>query len=131
MTRQKRTSRVLETAKFRVASLQAIDPNMKFDDDCNLKNLTYTIEEFRNVLDAYNAALALVDSSKIKVDAMEKTLSLLSDKMLRGVGFKYGKNSDEYELAGGVRDSERTRKSRLTRLKNLVEEAANPNPETA
>ncbi|BAY08009.1 hypothetical protein [Calothrix sp. NIES-2098] len=131
MTRQKRISRVLDTAKFRVANFQAIDPNMTFDDDCNLQNLTQTIDEFRNVLDTYNAALALVDSSKTKVDAMERTLRSLSDKMLRGVGFRYGRDSDEYELAGGVRDSERTRKSRLTRLKNLAEEAAKANSETA
>ncbi|BAY20504.1 hypothetical protein NIES2100_02460 [Calothrix sp. NIES-2100] len=130
MTRQKRTSRILEKAKFRVASFQAIDPNLKFDEQYNLQNLTQTIEEFSNVLDAYNAALALVDSSKTKVDTMEKTLRRLSDKMLKGVGFKYGTDSNEYELAGGVTESERTRKGRITRLKNQAESAANSNSQT-
>lgn len=48
---------------------------------------------------------------------MEKNLSNFTNKMVRGVAFKYSKDSSEYEMAGGVRDSERLRKSRLTRLK--------------
>ncbi|WP_242072261.1 hypothetical protein [Nostoc sp. FACHB-110] len=68
-----------------------------------------------------NSALAVIDSSKQKLDEMEKTLKQVSDRMVTGVGFKYGRNSNEYELAGGIRESERIRKSRLTRLK--------PNPD--
>lgn len=40
MSRQKRTSRVLEKAEFRSAGLKAIDSNMDFDDNCGLQNLT-------------------------------------------------------------------------------------------
>ncbi|MBN3875067.1 MULTISPECIES: hypothetical protein [unclassified Nostoc] len=125
MPRKKRSSRILEKAEFRVAGLKAIDPNINFDDTCNLQNLTQLIDNFHNMLDEYNAALAMIDSSRKKLDEMEKTLSQVSDKMLTGVGFKYGKNSNEYELAGGVRDSERIRKSRLTRLKSNTDKTSN------
>ncbi|MDZ8185727.1 MAG: hypothetical protein RMX96_12835 [Nostoc sp. ChiSLP02] len=118
MSRQKRTSLVLKKAEFRVAGLKAIDPNINFDETYNLQNLTQLIEQFHKMLDEYNADIAMIDSSKKKLDEMEKILSHVSDKMLAGVGFKYGKNSNEYELAGGVRDSDRVRKSRLTRLKS-------------
>ncbi|MBD0301857.1 MAG: hypothetical protein ICV85_06645 [Tolypothrix sp. T3-bin4] len=131
MSRRKRSSRILEKAEFRVAGLKAIDPNIKFDDTCNLQNLTQLIEQFHNMLDDYNAAIAMIDSSKQKLDGTEKTLSQVSDKMLMGVGFKYGKNSDEYELAGGVRDSDRVRKSRLTRLKTNTDKTSNENKITA
>ncbi|MBN3891641.1 MAG: hypothetical protein HWQ43_21625 [Nostoc sp. JL31] len=124
MPRKKRSYRILEKAEFRVAGLKAIDPNINFDDTCNLQNLTQLIDNFHNMLDEYNAALAMIDSSRKKLDEMEKTLSQVSDKMLTGVGFKYGKNSNEYELAGGVRDSERIRKSRLTRLKSNTDKNA-------
>ncbi|MDZ7963539.1 MAG: hypothetical protein RM368_00945 [Nostoc sp. DedSLP03] len=117
MTRKKRTSLVLKKAEFRVAGLKAVDPNINFDDTYNLQNLTQLIKQFHNMLDDYNAAIAMIDSSKKKLDEMEKTLNHVSDKMLAVVGLKYGKNSNEYELSGGVRDSERIRKSRLTRLK--------------
>ncbi|WP_341530754.1 hypothetical protein WKK05_16675 [Nostoc sp. UHCC 0302] len=123
MPRTKRTSRILEKAKLRTVALKAIDPNMKFDENYNLQNMTQSIEELHSLLDVYNSALAVIDTTKTKIDAMEKTLSHLSDKMLVGVGFKYGKDSDEYGIAGGVRDSERIRKGRLTRLKASAEEA--------
>ncbi|MBN3941976.1 MAG: hypothetical protein V7L21_18055 [Nostoc sp.] len=130
MSRKKRTSRVLEKAELRSAGLKAIDSNMSFGDDCDLQNLSQAIEQLRTTLDAYNTALTVIDSSKTKIDAMEKTLSNLTDKMVRGVAFKYGKDSSEYEMAGGVRDSERVRKSRLSRLKTAAKQASDENPKT-
>lgn len=131
MARKKRSSRILEKAQFRVAGLKAIDPKLNFDDTCNLQNITQLIEQFHNTLDEYNAAIAMIDASKKKLDEMEKNLGQVSDKMLMGVGFKYGKNSTEYELAGGVRDSERIRKSRLTRLKSNPDKTLEENAITA
>ncbi|MEH2323942.1 MAG: hypothetical protein V7K32_10270 [Nostoc sp.] len=131
MSRKKRSSRILEKAEFRVAGLKAIDPNINFEHTYNLQNLAQLIEQFHNMLDNYNAAIAMIDSSKQKLDETEKTLNQVSDKMLMGVGFKYGKNSTEYELAGGVRDSERIRKSRLTRLKSNTDKTSNENTITA
>jgi hypothetical protein len=96
-----------------------------------LQNLNQLIDNFHTVLDDYNAAIAMIDSSRNKLDEMEKTLSQVSDKMLTWVGCKYGKNSNEYELAGGVRDSERIRKSRLTRLKSNTDKTSNENAITA
>ncbi|MEH2143857.1 hypothetical protein [Nostoc sp.] len=131
MPRTKRSSRILEKAEFRVAGLKAIDPNINFDGTYSLQNLSQLIEQFHNMLNDYNAAIAMIESSRKKLDEMEKTLSQVSDKMLVGVGFKYGKNSDEYELAGGVRDSERIRKSRLTRLKANTDKTSDQNAITA
>jgi len=129
--RTKRSSRILEKAEFRVAGLKAIDPNINFDDTYSLQHLSQLIEQLHNMLDDYNAAIAMIDSSRKKLDEMEKNLSQVSDKMLVGVGFKYGKNSNEYELAGGVRDSERIRKSRLTRLKSNTDKTSDQNAITA
>lgn len=131
MSRPKRTSRILEKAELRSTGLKAIDSNMDFGDNCDLQNLTKSIEQLRTMLDAYNIALAMIDSSKTKIDEMEKTLSNLTDKMVRGVAFKYGKNSSEYEMAGGIRDSERVRKSRLSRLKAVAGQVSDENAKTA
>ncbi|MFW9264941.1 hypothetical protein [Nostoc sp. CALU 546] len=131
MSRKKRTSRVLKKAELRSAGLKAIDSNMDFGDNCDLQNLTKSIEQLRTMLDAYNTALTVIDSSKTKIDEMEKILSNLTDKMVRGVAFKYGKDSSEYEMAGGIRDSERIRKSRLSRLKAVSEEISDENAKTA
>ena len=131
MSRRKRSSRILEKAEFRVAGLKAIDQNINFDDTYNLQNLNQLIDNFHNMLDDYNASIAMIDSSRKKLDEMEKNLSQVSDKMLTWVGCKYGKNSNEYELAGGVRDSERIRKSRLTRLKSNTNKISDENAVTA
>ena len=117
MTRQKSTSRILKKAELRTSGLKAIDPNMDFGDTRNLQNMTQLIELLRTKIDAYNTALAVIDSSKTEITELEKNLGELTEKMLIGVAFKYGKDSREYEMAGGVRKSERVRRSSLTRLK--------------
>ncbi|BAZ01894.1 hypothetical protein NIES37_59010 [Tolypothrix tenuis PCC 7101] len=131
MARKQRTSRILEKAQFRVTRIKVFDPNITFDDNCNLQNLTQLIQQFQTMLNEYNDAMAVIDSSRTRLDEIEKSLSLISDKMLVGVGLKYGKDSSEYELAGGVKESDRIRKSRLTRLKNSAEKNANDNVVTA
>ncbi|MBW4611314.1 MAG: hypothetical protein KME22_30025 [Hassallia sp. WJT32-NPBG1] len=122
--KKRRTSRVLENAELRSAGLKAIDANLDLGDACNLKNLTQLMEELRAKIDAHNTALTAVDSSKTEIELLEQALGNLSEKMLIGVAFKYGKDSRQYEMAGGVRKSERIRKSRVTRLKTLAQKAS-------
>ncbi|MBD0264379.1 MAG: hypothetical protein ICV78_17120 [Tolypothrix sp. Co-bin9] len=122
--KKRRTSRVLENAELRSAGLKAIDANLDLGDACNLKNLTQLMEELRAKIDAHNTALTAVDSCKTEIELLEQTLGNLSEKMLIGVAFKYGKDSRQYEMAGGVRKSERIRKSRATRLKTAAKKAS-------
>ncbi|MEH1864775.1 MAG: hypothetical protein V7K69_07155 [Nostoc sp.] len=53
-----------------------------------------------------------------------QSLSDLTEKMLIGVAFKYGKDSRQYEIAGVVR------KSRATRLRATSKELASENAKT-
>ena len=121
MSRKKRTSRFLQKAELRSAGLKAIDPNMDFGDTRSLPNMTLLIEQLRTKVEAYNIALSVIDSSNAEIDELEKKLSELAEKMLIAVAFKYGNNSREYEMAGGIRKSERIRRSRTSRLKNGTE----------
>ncbi|MBW4688647.1 MAG: hypothetical protein KME40_27075 [Komarekiella atlantica HA4396-MV6] len=131
MSRPKRTSRVLEKAQLRCTGLKSIVPNIKFDEEYSLEKLIESIEQLRAKIDIYNTALSVVDSSKAEIEEMEKNLSSLAEKMLMVVAIKYGKNSREYEMAGGVRTSERIRKIRSSRLKTAVAEASDENPKIA
>jgi hypothetical protein len=117
MPRQKRTYRVLEKAELRIAGLKAIDPSMDFGDARNLQNIIQIIQQYRSKIDAYNTTLAVIDSYTNEMKELETTLSDLTEKMLLGVAFKYGKDSREYEMAGGVRKSDRIRRSTATRLR--------------
>ncbi|BDI14933.1 hypothetical protein ANSO36C_07350 [Nostoc cf. commune SO-36] len=130
MPAQKRTYRVLEKAELRVAGLKAIDPSMDFGDARNLQNMTQLIEQYRSKIDAYNTALTVINSSRNEMEELDKTLSDLTEKMLIGVAFKYGKDSREYEMAGAVRKSDRIRKSLVTRLKNSTEQVSTNNTQT-
>lgn len=116
---------MLEKAELRSASLKAVDPTMNFGDARTMTNLTTQIEQLRTKLNAYNTALAIIDSSRTEIQDLEKSLGNLSDQMLIGVAFKYGKDSREYEMAGGVRKSERIRRSTMSRLKAGAEEQPN------
>ncbi len=131
MARQKRTSRILEKAQLRVVGLKAIDPQMNFGDDRSIYHLTDQMEQLQDKLDTYNMALTIIDSSKSEIDQIEKTLADLIDRMLIGVAFKYGKDSREYEMAGGVRKSERVRRSSVNRLKSGSDQSSGVDNRTA
>ncbi|MCC5665000.1 hypothetical protein LC653_13995 [Nostoc sp. CHAB 5784] len=131
MPRQKRTYRVLEKAELRMAGLKAIDPTMDFGDARNLQSITQIIQQYRSKIEAYNTTLAVIDSYKNEMKELETTLSDLTEKMLLGVAFKYGKDSHEYQMAGGVRKSDRIRKSTATRLKTTSKESVSENAKTA
>ncbi|MGI2909250.1 hypothetical protein [Tolypothrix sp. VBCCA 56010] len=131
MSRQKRTSRILVKAQLRSAGLKSILPSIKFDEDYSMEKLIESIEQLNNKLDVYNTALSVIDSSKTEIEDMEKNLSQLCEKMLMVVAIKYGKDSREYEMAGGVRNSDRVRKIRSSRLKNVAEQTSDENVKTA
>ncbi|RCJ25464.1 hypothetical protein A6S26_16990 [Nostoc sp. ATCC 43529] len=123
MALKKRKSSVLEKVESRVAGIKLIDPSIKFDNDYSLEKLIESIEQLQNKIDVHNNALSLADSSLTEIEQMEKNLSKFSQKMLMLIAIKYGKDSAEYETAGGVRDSDRVRKMRSSRLKNVAEKA--------
>jgi ABC-type hemin transport system substrate-binding protein len=138
MSRSKRTSRILEKTELRAAGLKYIVPNIKFDEDYSLKKLTEAVEQLRNKINVYNTALSMIDSSKTEIEEMEKNLSSLTEKMLMVVAIKYGKDSREYELAGGVRTSDacgglrlRIREIKSSRLKSVAEQALDENGKTS
>jgi ABC-type hemin transport system substrate-binding protein len=124
MTRQKRTSRVLEKAQLRAANLRAIDPNLDLGSARSLSALTQHIEQLSAKLETYNTALTLIDSSKVEIDEMERTLADLTDQMLAAVSFKYGNDSREYAMAGGTRKSDRIRKSAASRIKGNAKKSS-------
>ncbi|OUL25249.1 hypothetical protein [Nostoc sp. 106C] len=130
MPRQKQKSRVLEKAVLRTYGLKAIDPNIDFGNNRNLENMTQIIEKLRSKIQSYNTAVCVVNAYKSEIKELEKTLGDLSAHMLLGVAVKYGKDSYEYEMAGGVRKSERIRRSTISRLKASAKEAANGNTQS-
>jgi hypothetical protein len=117
MPRQKKTAHVADRLEHKLAGLKAIDPQLDLGNNCNIITLENTIVKLRDRVNAYNQALAIIDSSQVEITELERSLNKLSEQFLLGVAFQYGKDSHEYELAGGIPTRERVRKSMATRIK--------------
>lgn len=122
--KNQRTSTALTNAEARLLGLQAINPHLDFGQDRSITKLSLYTEQLRNQLAQCNAVIVALETSKNELRDLEKQVNVLSSHMLSGVGFEYGQDSYEYELAGGIRTSDRVRKSRSTRLKTAAESAS-------
>ncbi len=116
--KNQRTSIALTQAENRLLGLKAVNPGLDFGNDRSITQLNLQTTELRTKLAEYNDAIAALESRKNELRDLEKDVNELSSIMLKGVGFEYGQDSHEYELAGGVRMSDRIRKSRITRMKS-------------
>jgi hypothetical protein len=117
MSLAKKTSKTIAGAKTRLDSLSSIDPNLDLGNDVSIAMYKTFIGESEASLSEYNTFLSMVDEKRNIFKAKEKMLRDLYTRMLMGVGSRYGKDSNEYEKAGGKRPSERkksTRKSKIT-----------------
>ncbi|MGF1936983.1 MAG: hypothetical protein RM347_021785 [Nostoc sp. ChiQUE02] len=113
MARPKRNSSVLEKADRRIESLQSISVELDFGEGLTIQAYNIIINDLRSKLAAYNTALSTIDKLTDDVKNAEQAVITMSEKMLLGVGSRYGKTSQEYEMAGGARRVN-TKKKRST-----------------
>ena len=107
MARQKKTSKTVESASVRLASIKSIGANLDLGNGVTTVIYEELINETSKVLEEYNTALSLVDEKQNLYKKIEKDLRSLHERVLLSVAAKYGKDSNEYEKAGGVKKSER------------------------
>lgn len=112
MARRKRSSKVLEKADRRIASLRSISPDLNLGNGLTVDVYTNLITDMRDRLAAYNTVLSTVDKTYNDMLLIEQKLGDYSELLLLGVATKFGKNSDEYEMAGGIKKSDRKRSTR-------------------
>ncbi|OUL19781.1 hypothetical protein BV378_31685 [Nostoc sp. RF31YmG] len=112
MGRPKRTSIILEKAQRRIAGLKTIDGSLDLGNGLTVEIFSELIEDTRRKLEAHNIAVSAADQTGTLVSQAERSLADLSERMLTGVASKYGKGSDEYEMAGGARKRTGKRNSR-------------------
>ena len=111
MARRKKESSTLAKAERRLSGMKSISD--KLDLGNGLSTIAYEKEIviLRNEIAEYNTLLSKVDAASNRVSSAEKQMADLTSKMLTGVLLKYGKDSSEYEMAGGTRKSERRRRT--------------------
>lgn len=109
MARMKKTTSHFDEAKTRLASLKSISPVLDLGNGLTVAGYEAAITDLLTRVNDYNTALSQLDSQLNSVRESDKALRDLSERMLTGVASRFGKNSDEYEKAGGIRKSERRR----------------------
>lgn len=103
MARKKRKSDALTNAEGRAEGLATIDPKLNLGEDLTLKSYQDKIDETQATLTEYNGLLAGADVALVKLEQQERELRDLSERMLEGVSSRFGKNSEQYQKAGGTR----------------------------
>lgn len=87
--------------------MKSIDPALDLGNGKKLSSYIAEVDNYKNMLSDYNTALSTVDNLYNKCIAQVSVLKDWNEKMLLGIADKYGKDSSEYEMAGGTRKSER------------------------
>ncbi len=82
---------------------------------CTLAAYQDKITSTQTMIDNYNTMLSAIDVAQNQILVAEQEVAVLNANMLMSVGIKYGRNSNEYEQAGGVRSSERKISTRKTK----------------
>ena len=100
---------MLDDAFKRLAGMQAISPTLDLGNGLTVPMFATEVSKLENLMNAYNLLLAQSDEGQNKASAQEKSVRELSERMLEGIGSKFGHDSNEYEKAGGKRKSERKR----------------------
>jgi hypothetical protein len=109
MARQKKLSAVLEKAAQRLNALRSIDPALDLGGGLTLTAFETQIGVAQSALNTYNGLLTQVDAAYNQFLVEEDSVREFSQRMLAGVGSRFGPDSDQYEQAGGTRTSERKR----------------------
>jgi len=112
MARKKRSSSMLTQAENRAIGLEEIDPPLNLGPNNNLATLKTSISKTKKLLESYNMKLSELDVVQNDLAASEAELRNLCSTLLSAASALYGKNSNEYELAGGTRTSERKSSAR-------------------
>ncbi len=112
MARRKRISNSVTRAETRAAALESIAPDLDLGHGLTLINYRKSITDANDTLSDYNTKLSHLDAALNALEVAEEDLDDLTARMLAGVAVKFGRDSDEYEQAGGTRQSERRRNSR-------------------
>ena len=103
--RKKTSSPVLDKANARLAGIKSIDNTLDLGDGLSVETYQAAINDLQQKQNEYNTTLSVVDVKYANMAKSAMTLTDMTERMLLKVGAKYGKDSEPYQQAGGVRKS--------------------------
>lgn len=128
MARAKKGSLILETARQRLAGLKSIAPTPDFGGDLTVTGYEEEINSLSNLLETYNRDVSALDDKQIALHTAENGLRDKNRRMLSAAEAKFGRDSSQYEQAGGTRLSERKRPGPRPRPGDSTKKTTSPTP---
>lgn len=115
MARRKLT-RVLDLEKgiTRLAAIKSIDAALDLGSNITLANYETQVQTLSTKIANYNTALSTIDDLYNDCINQIEVVKDWNERILTGVATKYGKNSSQYEMAGGKKKSERKKYAKKT-----------------
>lgn len=107
--KRKSATPAMNDAEQKIAGMKSIDSNLDLGNGVSVTAVEAVLAETRAALEDYNSTLAMADEKLNVFNAKEKALKAINKKVLPATGLKFGTDSDEYEKAGGIRESERAK----------------------
>lgn len=108
---------VLDKGRTRLSSVKSINPALDLGDDLTVANYETQVTKTKDAVDFYNTTLSTIDDLYNASLAQIEILKDWNERILNGVAAKFGTNSSQYEMAGGVRKSERKKPKRTPKEK--------------
>ncbi|MBS1795536.1 MAG: hypothetical protein JSS81_16900 [Acidobacteria bacterium] len=110
MSRKRKTiPRAAQAARERLNGMKAVDPNLDLGNGVTVETFSAVIDRLIDEIDEYNQMLADVDARSNRIDAELKIVKDYTKRALTGAEYKFGDDSNEYEMIGGTRESDRRR----------------------
>lgn len=113
MARMKKSpTKAMVDATERLAGIKSINAALDLGNGLSVAAFEAKINAVYDILDEHNTLLSQIDQKANVFETNEKELRDTNERFLLAIAAKYGKDSDEYEMAGGKRKSERRRLAR-------------------
>jgi hypothetical protein len=106
-------SRTLKSAIIRMAGVQSIAADLDLGNGLTVENYQAAIGNLEALVNSFNTQSAALGEIRNQILEKEKLLMDFSERMLIGVGAKYGKDSNQYQMAGGTKKSLRKKPKRF------------------
>lgn len=107
------SNKSIQNANSRLAGVKAIAADLDLGNGLTVENYQSAITEMDDLVNSYNTQISSLGEVRNRIREKEKALNDLNERMLIGVGAKYGKDSNQYQMAGGTKKSMRKKRRRV------------------
>jgi hypothetical protein len=107
-----RKSKIIAEAEALIAALRPLESKLDIGKNLTLQAYIAKTDATRGFLANVNTLIAQLETARNVFSTSEDELGDMSRRMRKGVLVQFGSDSSEFESVGGVRTSDRKRRSR-------------------